>query len=133
MNASPDSPLPARCTDGAQLVSRMTDLGILQRGERILERTDRPAFGLPGERLAAIETLDALRGKAAEVRAYYPFSGGMGLAAPQIGRDVRAALVVLPDSTEIGLLDPEQPHILLAKDLHELNLLGDVDVQCLLV
>ena len=86
----------------------MRDLAIVQRGDPILTRRDLAPFALPDEADAARSTLGALVRKADEITGRYTFhGGGMGLAAPQIGRPHRACLVRSPAAAEqIVLLNP---------------------------
>jgi peptide deformylase len=81
-----------RLSDGTYLVQLMTALGIVQKGSPILDTTARP-FTLPAERAEAEDVVGRLHEAADRVQRKYPFTRGMGLAAPQIGIDRRAVLV----------------------------------------
>ncbi|MFW5420735.1 peptide deformylase [Nocardiopsis sp. CNT-189] len=86
---------------------RMAAAGIVQDGDPALARSAR-RFRLPEEAAAAQETVDHLHRAIGRVREHHEFGKGMGLAAPQIGID-RAAAVVLPpdpDASPLVLLNP---------------------------
>ncbi|XKK40089.1 peptide deformylase [Nocardiopsis sp. ARC36] len=86
---------------------RMRAAGIVQEGEEILTRTARP-FRLPGEIEEAEEVVNQLHRAIQRVRDHHHFGKGMGLAAPQVGID-RAAAIVLPpnpDAAAVVLLNP---------------------------
>ncbi|CAM3815405.1 peptide deformylase [Nocardiopsis rhodophaea] len=86
---------------------RMRAAGIVQVGDDILARTaDR--FRLPVDGREADEAIDRIHRSMQRVREHHEFGKGMGLAAPQIGIDRAAAVVVPPDpdSHSIVLLNP---------------------------
>ncbi|MGH3846128.1 MAG: peptide deformylase [Pseudonocardiaceae bacterium] len=86
---------------------RMQALGIAQQGTDILSRPAAP-FALPTERDAAQAVIDQLLATVEQVGRVHSFAKGMGLAAPQIGIQRAAALVLPPDpaAAPIGLLNP---------------------------
>ncbi|MGH9210713.1 MAG: peptide deformylase [Acidimicrobiales bacterium] len=77
----------------------MRALGILQRDDPHLHRTPR-TFSLPDEADEGRRVLAALRSAAERVSEVHVFGKGLGVAAPQIGID-RAAVIVVPT----GLVD----------------------------
>lgn len=86
---------------------RMRAAGIMQEGAEILTRISR-SFQMPTELEEAEEVIDQLHRAVQRVRDHHHFGKGMGLAAPQIGID-RAAAIVLPpnpDASAVVLLNP---------------------------
>ncbi len=86
---------------------RMRGIGIIQRGSDLLRQRSRH-FQLPREGPAARETVTRLLTSLAQLEDLHEFSKGVGLAAPQIGIPVAAA-VVRPPEREIDpvvLLNP---------------------------
>ena len=88
----------------------MRRAGIVQRGAPMLDRAAR-WFVLPAQATLAADVVERLRDVLQRVCAQYEFSKGVGLAAPQIGIDWAAA-VVLPqpydaDAEPIVLLNPK--------------------------
>ncbi|WDZ90379.1 peptide deformylase [Nocardiopsis sp. HUAS JQ3] len=86
---------------------RMAAAGIVQEGNPILAQ---PAavFRFPEESAVAEDVVDQLHRAIQRVREHHHFGKGMGLAAPQIGID-RAAAIVLPpdlDAVPLVLLNP---------------------------
>ncbi|WP_230424304.1 peptide deformylase [Streptomyces radicis] len=75
----------------------MADAGIVQEDDPILTRPARP-FGLPAEAAEAQQVIDELMAAIDRVRALHTFGKGMGIAAPQLGIDRSAAVVLPPDS-----------------------------------
>lgn len=90
---------------------RMKAAGIVQRGEPILGVTAR-AFDLPAEADSANEVIGRLFAALQRVREHHVFGKGMGLAAPQIGIDRAAAIVIPPDpdAEPLILLNPRVVH-----------------------
>jgi peptide deformylase len=86
---------------------RMREIGIIQRGSDLLRQRSRH-FQLPREEDTAGEAVAALLSALDRIEASHDFSKGVGLAAPQIGRSVAAAVVRPPDPGEgpIVLLNP---------------------------
>ncbi len=86
---------------------RMRAAGITQEGEEILERTAKP-FQLPEQAKQAEDVVDQLHRAIQRVRDHHHFGKGMGLAAPQIGIDQAAAIVIPPDpdAAVVLLLNP---------------------------
>lgn len=85
----------------------MTELGIVQAGTAILDQPTR-VFTLPIEADTASTVIDEMFAAMDRVARVHPFAKGMGLAAPQIGIDRRAAIVrpADPDAPAIVLLNP---------------------------
>ncbi|MFE9244418.1 peptide deformylase [Nocardiopsis sp. NPDC006938] len=86
---------------------RMRAAGIAQEGEEILARPAKP-FRLPEQAQQAEEVVDQLHRAVQRVRDHHHFGKGMGLAAPQIGVDHAAAIVLPPDpdAATVLLLNP---------------------------
>jgi peptide deformylase len=86
---------------------QMRGIGIVQRGSDLLRQRARH-FQLPREELEARDTVRALLASLARLEELHDFSKGVGLAAPQIGRSVAAAVVRPPelDAGPIVLLNP---------------------------
>jgi peptide deformylase len=85
---------PSPVAGQLQPVETMSALGVAQRDDPRLRRTPR-SFQLPQDADDARQVLAALRSAAERVAQAYVFGKGMGVAAPQIGID-RAAAVVVP-------------------------------------
>lgn len=83
----------------------MSQLGVVQEGDPVLRQVTRQ-FDLPTESAAAENLLEELRGAMRRIGAVHPFRKGMGLAAPQIGIDRAAAIVLTPEGDEVTLLNP---------------------------
>jgi peptide deformylase len=86
---------------------RMRGIGIVQRGSDLL-RQRAQHFQLPREEAAAREVIDKLLGTLERLASLHDFSKGVGLAAPQIGLPVAAAVVRPPDqdAEPVVLLNP---------------------------
>jgi peptide deformylase len=86
---------------------RMRGIGIVQRGSDLLRQRARH-FQLPREEAAAREVVAALLGTLDRLETAHDFSKGVGLAAPQIGLSVAAAVVRPPerDAEPVMLLNP---------------------------
>jgi len=67
-----------------ELVARLTEMGIRQKGDPILHQPAKP-FELPREGAEAEALSDRLLSYVPRLRALYKFSKGVGLAARQIG------------------------------------------------
>jgi peptide deformylase len=84
----------------------MRDLGIRQEGDPILRRVA-SSFVLPAEADEATALHDELVDYVQRLSRIYPFTKGMGLAAPQIGVSRTLAVVRPPDSDAVvALLNP---------------------------
>jgi peptide deformylase len=87
------------------LTTRLRELGIRQEGDAVLRQECEP-FDLPRERAEAIALWDDLRAYVERLQEIYPFTKGIGLAAPQIGI-LRAMSVVKSQEQEpFSLLNP---------------------------
>ncbi|MEV6303871.1 peptide deformylase [Actinoplanes sp. NPDC051861] len=75
---------------------RMRGIGIIQRGSDLLRQRARH-FQLPREGAAAREAVTRLLTSLGRLQDLHEFSKGVGLAAPQIGAPVAAAVVRPPD------------------------------------
>jgi len=85
---------------------RVRDLGIRQKGDPILRQVALP-FVLPAEAGEAAALFEELADYVARLALIYPFTKGMGLAAPQIGVSRTLAVVRPPDSdATVALLNP---------------------------
>ncbi|MGI8648205.1 MAG: peptide deformylase [Mycobacteriales bacterium] len=84
---------------------RMAEAGIVQRGKPILYKPAQP-FTLPMEHEDAERCLAQLLVATERVRRLHDFSKGMGIAAPQIGIDRAAAIVITREGEVITLLNP---------------------------
>ncbi len=85
-----------------QLVQRLVEMGIRQKGDPILTTKTTP-FDLPRERAEAEALRDQLLGYIPRLRSIYRFSKGVGLAAPQIG-SARSMAIVSPTADAETLL-----------------------------
>lgn len=87
--------------------ARMRGIGVVQRGSDLLRQRARH-FQLPREEDAAREAVAALLSAMDRIEGSHDFSKGVGLAAPQIGRSVAAAIVRPPefDAEPVILLNP---------------------------
>ncbi|MET8981658.1 peptide deformylase [Streptomyces sp. NPDC004539] len=74
----------------------MATAGIVQDGEPVLDRPARP-FDLPAEADEAQRVVGELLAAISRVRRLHTFGKGMGIAAPQLGIDRRAAVVLPPE------------------------------------
>lgn len=99
---------PAQLNGHEQRASqRMRGIGIVQRGSDLLRQRARH-FQLPREEAAARDAVAALRDSLDRLEALHDFSKGVGLAAPQIGLAVAAAVVRPPErgAEPVVLLNP---------------------------
>jgi peptide deformylase len=87
--------------------ARMRGIGIVQRGADLLRQRARH-FQLPREEAAAREAVIGLLATLDRLESLHDFSKGVGLAAPQIGRSVAAAVVRPPErgAEPVVLLNP---------------------------
>lgn len=76
------------------LLARLRDLGIRQEGDPVLRQECEP-FDLQRERAEALALSEQLRRHVDQLQQIYPFTKGVGLAAPQIGV-ARAMSIVRP-------------------------------------
>jgi peptide deformylase len=85
----------------------LKEMGIRQDGDPVLRRIAEP-FDLPAEAEQACEIEARLLSYVPRLKAIYPFTKGVGIAAPQIGFSRAIAIVKPPDSGEhITLVNPE--------------------------
>ncbi|SNY50148.1 peptide deformylase [Paractinoplanes atraurantiacus] len=86
---------------------RMAAIGILQRDDPALRTPARP-FDLPRDAAQARHVIDRVLAAMDRVARAHVFAKGMGLAAPQIGIDLAAAVIrpADPGGSEIVLLNP---------------------------
>ena len=86
---------------------RMTGIGIVQRGSALLRQPARH-FQLPREEVAARAAVTGLLTTLDRLEQLHDFSKGVGLAAPQIGIPVAAAVIRPPErgSESVVLLNP---------------------------
>ncbi|GLZ00284.1 peptide deformylase [Actinoplanes sp. NBRC 103695] len=86
---------------------RMRGVGIVQRGADLLRQRCRH-FQLPREEQSARDAVTSLLTALQRLEALHDFSKGVGLAAPQIGLSVAAAVVRPPerDAEPVVLLNP---------------------------
>ncbi|MDQ4145388.1 MAG: peptide deformylase [Actinomycetota bacterium] len=80
-------------------------MGIRQKGDPILTQPTLP-FDLPGEANEAARLQDELMVYVDRLKQIYPFTKGIGLAAPQIGVPRSMAVVVPSDPPAIVLTNP---------------------------
>ncbi len=87
--------------------ARMRGIGIVQRGSDLLRQRARH-FQLPREELSARDAVASLAAALERLETLHDFSKGVGLAAPQIGLSVAAAIVrpPEPDGEPVVLLNP---------------------------
>ncbi len=89
-----------------ELTAKLRDLGIRQEGDPVLRQECQP-FDLPRERTDAADLLEQLRRHVDQLQLIYPFTKGIGLAAPQIGIPRAISLVRPPDGADdIPLINP---------------------------
>ncbi|AJT62426.1 hypothetical protein T261_0737 [Streptomyces lydicus] len=81
----------------------MAGAGIVQENNPILRVPARP-FDLPAEASEAEAIVSELLSAAERVRQLHTFGKGMGIAAPQIGRDRAAAIVLPPEAGTAPLI-----------------------------
>lgn len=90
-----------------QLSQVLQEMGIRQEGDPVLRLTA-TLFDLPAEVEAARAVEAALLSYVPRLKAIYPFTKGVGIAAPQIGISRALAIVQPPDSdTHISLINAE--------------------------
>jgi peptide deformylase len=87
--------------------ARMRGIGIVQRGSDLLRQRARH-FQLPREEAEARDAVIGLLSTLDRLESLHDFSKGVGLAAPQIGRSVAAAVVRPPEraAEPVVLLNP---------------------------
>jgi peptide deformylase len=85
------------------LSAQLRDLGIRQEGDPVLRQVAAP-FLLPAEQHEAAALHEELLGYVRRVGRIYPFTKGMGLAAPQIGVSRALAVVRPPEGGPIVVL-----------------------------
>jgi peptide deformylase len=89
-----------------ELTAQLRDLGIRQEGDPVLRQQCEP-FDLPRQRAEAVALWEQLRHHVDQLQQIYPFSKGVGLAAPQIGIPRAMSLVRPPNGGEdIPLINP---------------------------
>ncbi len=88
------------------LTVQLRDVGIRQEGDPVLRQECEP-FDLPRERAEATALWEQLRRHVDRLQQIYPFTKGIGLAAPQIGI-ARAMSIVRPSqgADDIALINP---------------------------
>ncbi|WP_242625294.1 peptide deformylase [Krasilnikovia cinnamomea] len=93
--------------DEERASQRMRDIGIVQRGSDLLRQRARH-FQLPREEAAARDAVTGLLATLDRLERAHDFRKGVGLAAPQIGRAVAAAVIRPPErgSNPVVLLNP---------------------------
>lgn len=92
--------------DANKLVATLRELGIRQEGDPVLRQECQP-FDLPAERAEAVALWDQLRRYVDKLQRIYPFTKGVGLAAPQIGLPRAMSIVRPPDGADdIALINP---------------------------
>jgi peptide deformylase len=98
---------PAQLNGRPRASRQIRGIGIVQRGSDLLRQRARH-FQLPREEAAAREAVTAVLGSLARLEQLHDFSKGVGLAAPQIGLSVAAAVVRPPDrgAEPVVLLNP---------------------------
>lgn len=84
---------------------KMESIGIIQRGDEILQENARP-FSLPAEADDARRIIAELNSAMSRADTIHNFAKGMGVAAPQIGIRRAAAIVRTPEREYITLLNP---------------------------
>lgn len=85
--------------------ARMAEAGIVQRGQPILYKHAQP-FTLPMEHEDAQRCITQLLAATEKIQRLHDFSKGMGVAAPQIGIDRAAAVVITREGEVITLFNP---------------------------
>ena len=92
--------------DPNQLTAQLRDLGVRQEDDPVLRQECQP-FDLPAERAEAAALWEQLRRYVDRLQQIYPFSKGVGLAAPQIGIPRAMSVVRPPDGADdIALINP---------------------------
>jgi peptide deformylase len=105
--APPEAPAGAERSSHERASHRMRGIGIVQRGSDLLRQRARH-FQLPREEAEAQEVVAGLLTSLTQLAELHDFSKGVGLAAPQIGRSVAAAVVrpASADAEPVVLLNP---------------------------
>jgi peptide deformylase len=89
-----------------ELIAKLRELGICQEGDPVLRQECQP-FDLPTERAQALALWDQLRRYVDRLQEIYPFTKGVGLAAPQIGVARAMSIARPPDGADdIALINP---------------------------
>jgi peptide deformylase len=103
----PSDAVDVRSPNETRTSDRIRALGIVQRGADLLRQPARQ-FDLPREATVAGDVVARLRTALDRLDELYPFSKGVGLAAPQIGIPWAAAVVRPPsrDAEPVVLLNP---------------------------
>jgi peptide deformylase len=96
---------PPQTTD-ALPSQTMAAIGVVQEGDPILAEVARP-FDLPAEAEDCRRVIAELASAMERVRGAHAFSGGMGIAAPQIGISRAVALVRTPEGEVLTLINPK--------------------------
>jgi peptide deformylase len=92
--------------DASELTARLRDLGIRQEGDPVLRQECAP-FDLPAERTEALALWEELRGYVDRLQEIYPFTKGVGLAAPQIGVSRAMSIARPPNGADdLALINP---------------------------
>jgi peptide deformylase len=92
--------------DANELTAQLRKLGIRQEGDPVLRQECEP-FDLPTERPEALALWGQLRSYVERLQEIYPFTKGVGLAAPQIGVARAMSIVRPPDGADdIALINP---------------------------
>ena len=104
---APRSEESAPAVDTEPASRRMSGVGIVQRGSDLLRQRARH-FQLPREEVAARDAVTGLLSTLDRLERLHDFSKGVGLAAPQIGLSVAAAVIRPPErgSEPVVLLNP---------------------------
>lgn len=112
------------------ITDTMSALGIVQEGDPGLRRTARP-LTLPDDAEVARRIVTELASAARRVAGAHTFGKGLGVAAPQIGIDRAAAIVLPPDGEDpLVLLNPEIIESSAATDRQFEGCLSFFDVRC---
>jgi peptide deformylase len=92
--------------DVGELTAQLRALGIRQEGDPVLRQECEP-FDLPHQRADALALWEQLRRRVDQLQQLYPFTKGVGLAAPQIGIP-RAMSIVRPadGGDDLALINP---------------------------
>jgi peptide deformylase len=87
------------------LIDQLRAIGIRQANDPILRQVTVP-FDLPEEAAEATEVRARLLDYVDELRGIYPFTKGVGIAAPQIGISRAMAVISPPGSPTTTLINP---------------------------
>lgn len=85
---------------------RMSSIGVVQKGDPILEQVAKP-FDLPAEAEDARRVVAELHAAIERASEIHHFAKGMGVAAPQIGIGRAAAVVRTTEGETLTLLNPQ--------------------------